>query len=261
MNAERLTYGSYLRVDELLSLQRPRSDPAHHDELLFIVIHQVYELWFRLVLHEIETAIRALDAGDLLKLHKHFHRIHVIQRLLEEQVDVLETMTPQDFNAFRSRLNPASGFQSLQFREIEALCGAPANESLRFLELAPADAARLERRRIEPTLYDALKGLLQRRGFAAGDSSALVGAFRAIYENETDNYDLHLLLEDFIEFDERFLLWRGRHVRMVERMIGMKMGTGGSLGARYLHTTLERRFFPELWEVRTYLGAGDAAPG
>jgi tryptophan 2,3-dioxygenase len=250
----KLTYGSYLHIDDLLSLQRPQSDPPHHDEMLFIVIHQVYELWFRQLLHEIEAAIRRLDADDVLKAQKCFRRIHAIQRLLEQQVDVLETMSPQEFNAFRSRLNPASGFQSAQFREIEFLCGAQRTSEHQHLEPTNAERDRLERRLAASSLYDALKGLLMRRGFATATPPALIASYKAIYENSDEHYDLYMLLEDFIEFDERFLLWRGRHVRMVERMIGMKPGTGGSLGVAYLEKTLSKKFFPELWDVRTELG-------
>jgi tryptophan 2,3-dioxygenase len=259
--SDRLTYGSYLRVDDLLTLQQERSDPAHHDELLFIVIHQVYELWFKQLLHELDAVVMYLDAGDLLKVSKSFRRIDAVQRLLETQVDVLETMTPQEFNAFRERLNPASGFQSAQFREIEYLSGARAGSSSRFLEPTPAERERLDRRLAEPTLYDALKRLLARSGFAVDSSDALLQSFKTIYEESDTYYALYLLLEEFIEFDERFLLWRGRHVRMVERMIGMKPGTGGSLGVAYLQKTLDKKFFPELWEVRTLLGSqAEAAP-
>ena len=250
----KLTYGSYLCVEELLALQRPRSVPAHHDELLFITIHQVYELWFKQLLHEIQAAMRSLAAGDLLRSGKHFRRIHTIQRLLEQQVDVLETMTPQEFNAFRHRLDPASGFQSAQFREIEFLCGAQRTGYLRFLEPTGPERERLEQRLGKPSLYDALKALLQRRGYATASASELVATYKSIYDDAERRYDLYLLLEDFIEFDERFLLWRGRHVRMVERMIGMKPGTGGSLGVNYLEKTLSKKFFPELWAVRTELG-------
>ena len=254
-----LTYGSYLHVPELLSLQRPLSDPPHHDELLFILIHQVYELWFKQTLHELDAAVVFLDDDDLLKVAKAFRRIHAIQRILETQVDILETMTPQDFNKFREGLNPASGFQSAQFREIEFRCGLRGNEnSLRHLEITPDERARLARRLQEATLYDALKGYLERAGFDVSSHDALVRTFRTVYEHEEEHYALYLLLEDLIEFDERFLLWRGRHVRMVERMIGMKPGTGGSLGVAYLKTTLDRRFFPELWEVRTVLGTSGA---
>jgi len=249
----KLTYGSYLKIDELLALQHLQSDPPHHDEMLFIVIHQVYELWFRQMLHEIEAVLRNLGRDDLLKVQKGFRRIHAIQRLLEQQVDVLETMTPQEFNAFRSGLDPASGFQSAQFREIEFLCGAQRTGYLRFLEPTSAERLRLERRLAEPSLYDALKRVLERRGFETGSAAALIATYKTIYDDSEQRYDLYVLLEDFIEFDERFLLWRGRHVRMVERMIGMKPGTGGSLGVNYLEKTLGKKFFPELWDVRTEL--------
>lgn len=250
----KLSYGSYLKVDELLALQQPQSAPPHHDELLFIVIHQVYELWFLQLLHEIEAAMRNLAADDLLKVQRNFRRIHAIQRILEQQVDVLETMSPQEFNAFRSGLDPASGFQSAQFREIEFLCGAVKTGYLSFLEPTGGERIRLERRLDEPSLYDALKALLRRRGYATGTPDELIASYKIIYDDAERRYDLYLMLEDFIEFDERFLLWRGRHVRMVERMIGMKPGTGGSLGVNYLEKTLSKKFFPELWAVRTELG-------
>ena len=254
-----LSYGSYLKVNELLALQQPLSRPPHHDEMLFIVVHQVYELWFKQILHEVDATMAALDRDDLLRVAKHFRRIHTIQRLLEEQVDILETMTPQEFNQFRDNLNPASGFQSVQFRELEFACGVRRTDVLKWIELDERARARLERRLNEPSLYDRVKAMLRRRGFAAKSSEELVESYRRIYSNEAANYDLYLLLEDLIEFDERFLLWRGRHVRMVERMIGQKRGTGGSLGAQYLESTLAHRFFPELWEVRTYLGKGTYA--
>jgi tryptophan 2,3-dioxygenase len=256
-----LTYGSYLQVDELLSLQIPQSDPPEHDELLFIIIHQVYELWFKQMLHEVEAAMRHLQRDELLRVGKNFRRIHAIQRVLESQVEILETMTPQEFNAFRYRLDPASGFQSAQFREIEFLCGARKTGYLSFLEPTGAERERLEHRLGAPTLYDALKALLQRRGYAVATHDELLETYRSIYENAEARYDLYLLLEDLIEFDERFLLWRGRHVRMVERMIGMKPGTGGSLGVAYLEKTLVKKFFPELWEVRTFLGGGSTGAG
>ena len=203
--------------------------------------------------------MRALDRDDLLRVAKHFRRIHAIQRLLEQQVDILETMTPQEFNQFRDNLNPASGFQSIQFRELEFACGVRRTELLTRIQTDDAARARLETRLNEPSLYDRAKGLLRRRGFEVDSSADLIESYRRIYSNEAQYYDLYLLLEDLIEFDERFLLWRGRHVRMVERMIGQKQGTGGSSGARYLEGTLGYRFFPELWEVRTYLGEGTYA--
>jgi tryptophan 2,3-dioxygenase len=256
---ERISYGTYLKVDELTALQQPLSRPPHHDEMLFIIIHQVYELWFKQLLHELQATIGALERDQLLRVSKYFHRIDTIQRLIEQQIDVLETMTPQEFNAFRENLNPASGFQSIQFREVEFLCGVRRTETLKHIETSPEQLARLERRLREPSLYDYVKGLLRKRGFAVDTSADLVDTFARIYTNEQEHYDLYLLLEQLIEFDERFLLWRGRHVRMVERMIGHKKGTGGSSGAEYLARTLEYRFFPELWEVRTRLGQGTYA--
>jgi len=251
---ERLTYGTYLGIDELLALQRPQSEPAHHDEMLFIIIHQVYELWFKQMLHEVEAVVRYLDADDPLKATRALGRIHAIQHVLEQQVDVLETMTPHEFNAFRNLLNPASGFQSVQFRELEFLCGVGKTAYLDHLEQNDDERVRLQRRLQGPTVYDALKSFLGRRGHTTSDHDALIEAFRAIYDDADRHVDLYVLLEAFIEFDERFLLWRGRHIRMVERMIGFKPGTGGSMGVRYLETTLQKKFFPELWEVRTVLG-------
>jgi tryptophan 2,3-dioxygenase len=257
--SERLTYSSYLKVDELTSIQHPVSVPPHHDEMLFIIIHQVYELWFKQLLHELDATVEAMGRDDLLRVSKRFRRIHTIQRLLEHQVDVLETMTPQEFNQFRDNLNPASGFQSIQFREMEFMAGVRRTKTMEYIDLDDSTRARLERRLSEPSLYDHLKALLARRGFAVGTPQELIESMRRIYVNEAEFYDLHVLLEELIEFDERFLLWRGRHVRMVERMIGNRMGTGGSSGAEYLHRTLGYRFFPELWEVRTHLGQGSYA--
>jgi tryptophan 2,3-dioxygenase len=202
--------------------------------------------------------MRSIDADDLLRTSKRFRRIDAIQRLLEQQVDVLETMTPQEFNQFRDNLNPASGFQSVQFREIEFASGLQRPNILNQIELDPQQRERLERRMAEPTLYDRAKSLLQRRGFAVGTHDELLATFHTIYTREDEYYDLYLFLEELIEFDERLLLWRGRHVRMVERMIGAKMGTGGSSGAAYLARTLETKLFPELWEVRTTLGSSPA---
>ena len=254
--SEQLSYGSYLRVDDLLALQQPLSEPPHHDELLFIVIHQIYELWFKQMLHEIEAIVRDLNADELQRVARHFRRVDTIQRLIEQQIDVLETMTPQEFNQFRDHLNPASGFQSIQFREIEFLCGIQRTETLKHIQLDDEQRERLQRRLAAPTLYDTVKALLGRRGLKTATREELVESFRCVYVNARQHGDLYILCEQLIEFDEHFLLWRARHVLMVERMIGAKTGTGGSLGAAYLAKTLEFRFFPELWEVRTYLGKG-----
>ncbi|HVH63627.1 MAG TPA: tryptophan 2,3-dioxygenase family protein [Candidatus Dormibacteraeota bacterium] len=237
-----LSYGSYLKIPELLSLQQRLSE--ENDELLFIVAHQVYELWFKVVLFELEAARDRIDADDLFFARHHLHRVHVIEKLLIEQIEVLETMSPQDFLAFRSKLAPASGFQSVQFREIEFLSGLKEPKYVARLELTPDEATRLKKRLEEPTLDDAFRALVERRG-----SPALLEIFRN-RERYSDVFDV---AEALLDHDEAFAQWRARHVLMVERQIGGKTGTGGSTGAQYLRTTLDKRFYPELWEVRSEL--------
>ncbi len=237
-----LSYGSYLKVPELLSLQHILS--AEHDELLFIVAHQVYELWFRVLLHELEAVRSSIDGDDLFTAIQRLRRVSVIERLLVEQISVLETMSPQDFLAFRHKLSPASGFQSVQFREIEFLSGAKNASYLARLEVTPEEKARLEKRLAEPSLADALKAIIERRG-----SPSLL----QIYKDREHYGDLFSLCEALLDHDETFAEWRSRHVLMVERQIGSKPGTGGSSGARYLRSTLDKRFYPELWDVRSDL--------
>jgi tryptophan 2,3-dioxygenase len=238
----RLSYGTYLKVREMLDLQKGLS--KEHDELLFIVAHQVYELWFKVVLFELEAARDRIDGDDIFFARHFLHRVHVIERLLVEQIEVLETMSPQDFLAFRSQLAPASGFQSVQFREIEFLSGLKEPKYLARLEATPEEAARLRRRLEEPSLDDAFRSLLERRG-----SPSLVEVFK-----DRERYgDLFDLCEALLDHDEAFAHWRARHVLMVERQIGGKTGTGGSSGAQYLRTTLDKRFYPELWDVRSLL--------
>jgi tryptophan 2,3-dioxygenase len=237
-----LSYGTYLKVPELLRLQQGLS--AEHDELLFIVAHQVYELWFKVVLFELEAARDRIDADDIFFARHHLKRVYVIEKLLVEQIDVLETMSPQDFLAFRSKLAPASGFQSVQFREIEFLSGLKEAKYVARLEATDEEMSRLRKRLEEPTLDDAFRALLQRRG-----SPPLLDVFR-----ERERYgDLFDLCEALLDHDETFALWRSRHVLMVERQIGSKTGTGGSTGAQYLRSTLSKRFYPELWDVRSQL--------
>jgi tryptophan 2,3-dioxygenase len=237
-----LSYGSYLKIPELLALQKGLS--AEHDELLFIVAHQVYELWFKVVLFELEAARDRIDADDIFFARHHLHRVHVIERLLVEQIEVLETMSPQDFVAFRSNLAPASGFQSVQFREIEYLSGLKEPKYLARLEATPEEMSRLQRRLAEPTVDDAFRGLVKRRG-----SPSLLEIFR----DREHHGDLFDLCEALLDHDEAFAHWRARHVLMVERQIGSKAGTGGSSGVQYLRTTLGKRFYPELWDVRSQL--------
>ena len=237
-----LSYGTYLKVQELLDLQKGLSQ--EHDELLFIVAHQVYELWFKVLLFELEAARDRIDADDIFFARHYLHRVHVVERLLIEQIEVLETMSPQDFLAFRSKLAPASGFQSVQFREIEFLSGLKEPKYLERIEATTDEKARLHRRLEEPSIDDAFRHLLERRG-----SPSLPDVFR-----DRERYgDLFDLCEALLDHDQAFAHWRARHVLMVERQIGGKTGTGGSSGAQYLRTTLGKRFYPELWDVRSQL--------
>ena len=237
-----LSYGTYLKVPELLRLQQGLSQ--EHDELLFIVAHQVYELWFKVVLFELEAARERIEADDLFFARHHLQRVHVIEQLLVEQIDVLETMSPQDFLAFRSKLAPASGFQSVQFREIEFLSGLKEPKYVARLDATPEEMTRLRKRLDEPSLDDAFRALIQRRG-----SPSLLEIFR----DRQRHGDLFDLCEALLDHDETFAHWRARHVLMVERQIGSKTGTGGSSGVEYLRSTLDKRFYPELWEVRSQL--------
>jgi tryptophan 2,3-dioxygenase len=256
------SYGEYLKVEELLDLQQPLSDPPQHDEMLFIIIHQVYELWFREMIHEAEAVMSALAENKARRATRLYRRLIEIQRVLVQQISVLETMTPNDFNTFRDLLNPASGFQSAQFRELEFISGMKEPVLMKALSMQPAQLARLELRLEQPTLYDAFDDLLRRTGFplpgagSADLSGARISALKTIYDHRDDHDDLYQLCEAMIEFDENFQLWRFHHIRMVERMIGRKRGTGGSEGVGYLARTLDKRCFPELWEVRTHLSGG-----
>ena len=265
---QRLTYGGYLKVRELIGLQQLRSDPLQHDETLFIIIHQVYELWFKQLLHELDTIIERLNNNETLVAHRLLRRCIEIERLLVSQVAVLETMTPTDFLAFRDHLRPASGFQSFQFREIEYVSGLKDERFLKSYGEDSEERRRLTARMAQPSVLEAFYDLLRRRGFdlpanEAGASEAennaaherRVRELLRIYVDAENYYGLFLLAESLIEYDEMFAMWRLRHVKMVERMIGTKSGTGGSEGAGYLRKTVERKFFPELWEVRNYLGA------
>src|SRR6267378_3174874 len=238
----KLSYGTYLNLANLLNLQKGLSQ--EHDELLFIVAHQVYELWFKVVLFELEAARDRIDAGDIFFARHFLHRIHVIERVLVEQIEVLETMSPQDFLTFRSQLAPASGFQSVQFREIEFLSGLKEPKYVARLDATPEEVTRLRKRLDEPSVDDAFRALIQRRG-----SPSLLEVFR----DRQRHGDLFDLCEALLDHDETFAHWRARHVLMVERQIGSKTGTGGSTGAEYLRSTLGKRFYPELWEVRSQL--------
>jgi tryptophan 2,3-dioxygenase len=250
----RLTYGSYLRLPELLAQQVPQADPPAHDELLFITVHQAYELWFQQLLYELGAARDAMSADETWRARQLLRRAHVIERLLVSQIDVLETMTPQDFLEFRAALAPASGFQSVQFREIEFLSGAKDERYVaRFRALTDSERDRLARRLAEPSLWDAYLSLLSARGLPAGDSDQVLASLVSIARDRASQDDLWQLAEDLLTHDEMSGLWRARHVQMVERQIGTKSGTGGSTGAPYLHNRVPLRYYPLLWELRDWL--------
>jgi tryptophan 2,3-dioxygenase len=250
----RLSYGSYLQLDSLLAAQTLESDPPAHDELLFITIHQVYELWFQQLLHDLTAARDAMTQGQLWWASHLLRRAHVVQRVLVYQVSVLETMTPQDFLEFRERLAPASGFQSVQFRELEFLSGAKDPAYLdRFRGITDTERERLRRRLDEPTLWDAFLDVLDQQDLAVGDDEAVVASLQTVARNRAGYAEVWTLAEALLEHDEQAAQWRARHVVMVERMIGTKTGTGGSTGSTYLRSRLGLRYYPLLWELRNVL--------
>jgi tryptophan 2,3-dioxygenase len=255
-----VTYGNYLKLEELLALQVPQSDGPEgpeHDELLFIVIHQVYELWFKLVLHELQLVQQALESGDTPDALETFKRILTIFKTLVGQVDILETMTPVSFLSFRHRLDMASGFQSVQFREVEFVLGA---RSRAMAAHYPPAQEQLERRLAEPSLYDSFLRYLVARGYPVppevlerdralppGENPAVQPILVDIYHQDPTTREI---CERMVDLDEGVQEWRYRHVKMVERTIGTRRGTGGSAGAEYLKTTLMKPLFPDLWAIR-----------
>jgi tryptophan 2,3-dioxygenase len=254
MSEPTLTYGRYLKVPELLALQQCLGSPPHHDEPLFIVIHQAYELWFKLVLHELDSALTHLDADRVHEATRLLRRVVEIQRVLIAQVRILETMRPQDFLGFRYHLNPASGFQSVQFREVEFVLGIKDPAILKHLRSEPDELRRLEERLAAPSLPDAFDALLERHGFARDGDEWRLKALVRVYESPEAHAALLALCEVLLDIDENLSLWRAHHVQMVERMIGAKRGTGGSDGVAYLQATLPKRAFGDLWRVRTHIG-------
>ena len=260
-----LTYSDYLRLDLLLSAQQPLSQ--RHDELLFIIQHQTSELWMRLLIHELESACRNLAADRMPQALKDLARVKHIQRQLFEQWAVLETLTPSEYADFRDLLSQASGFQSLQYRLIEFRLGNKTPEMLEVFDHSAEEQARLREALEAPSLYDETLRLLARRGFAIPPDRVerdwsrplepdprLIEAFKAIYEARERHWEAYELCEELVDIEESFQLWRFRHLKTVERIIGGKKGTGGSSGTEFLRAALDLRFFPELWDVRTEIG-------
>jgi tryptophan 2,3-dioxygenase len=257
---DELTYNRYLKVEELLQLQHQQSDPPHHDEMLFIIIHQAYELWFKQIIHELESCIRAMLAHKVLPAYRRLTRINKIMQLLVNQIHILETMAPIEFLQFREKLNPASGFQSIQFREVEFLSGL-GNEKLMGIFLNwPEYRETLQKRLDGPNLRTAYYELMRAYKYRIPESEegeknqeAILDALRELYQHPNHKLPIYFLSEALIEFDEYLVLWRQHHVLVVERVIGGRKGTGGSAGVKYLETTTSKRCFPLLWEARTYL--------
>ncbi|HSR64547.1 MAG TPA: tryptophan 2,3-dioxygenase family protein [Xanthomonadaceae bacterium] len=269
--AGRMSYGGYLQLEQLLSAQQPLSKPPHHDELLFIIQHQVSELWMKLLIHEFSAALAHLRRDELDACQKIFARCKQVLRQMTEMWSVLETLTPSEYMEFRDILGPSSGFQSLQYRMIEFLLG---NKNAAMLKVFAHDAEGSERLRAAleaPSLYDEVLAYLARHGHAvpAGHlrrdwakahvfDPALVPVFERIYEDTAAHWAAYHLCEDLVDLESQFQLWRFRHMRTVMRIIGFKRGTGGSSGVGFLKQALELTFFPELFEVRTVIGM--AAP-
>jgi tryptophan 2,3-dioxygenase len=248
-----ITYADYLKLDQLLTAQRPLSDL--HDEMLFIVIHQTKELWLKQMLHELNLAIVLVDQDRFAPAYKAMSRISRIQSVMTLSWDVLATLTPVDYTAFRDVLGTSSGFQSVQFRELEYRLGI---KDARFLEHYPEGSeahARLQAALAAPSLRDASHAALKRAGFDLGDRSeeALGEAWLEVYRDADRWFDLYQLAEKLVDLDDALAMWRHKHVLTVERIIGNKRGTGGSAGAAYLRSTLDKRAFPELWSMRTGL--------
>lgn len=262
----RMTYAGYLQLDTLLAAQKPIGDASYHDEMLFIIQHHVAELWLKLMIHELTAAIAALDADDPDMAQKMLARVKRIQSQLFEEWSVLETMTPHEYLQFRDRLGPSSGFQSVQYRKVEFLLGNKDADMLAVFDHDPEARASLQEVLQAPGLYDAVLHWLARRDHAVADNilqrdvtqgwqkrEELLPVFQRVYESPRDFWPEYELCETLVDVEESFQLWRFRHMKAVERIIGHRKGTGGSSGVGFLKQALDLTFFPELWEVRTQL--------
>jgi tryptophan 2,3-dioxygenase len=259
-----MTYGEYLHLDTLLSSQERLS--GHHDEMLFIIIHQVSELWMKLVLHETDAAIAAIQADDLPASFKKLARVTRIQEQIIQGWDVLSTLTPAEYIEFRDALGQASGFQSYQYRMIEFALGYKTGHILKIYEKDPELHAQLEKAYHAPGLYDVAIQALRKAGFDIPEevadrdfsrlyeeNEAVKKAWMTVYQNVDRYWELYQLAEKLVDIEDSFQQWRFRHMKTVERIIGFKKGTGGSSGVNYLKKVLDHRFFPELWDLRTEL--------
>lgn len=257
---EELNYGTYLMIDDLLSLQVPRSEPPEHDEMLFIVIHQSYELWFKLMLHEFDKIKADFSAGDLYGALHSFKRTRTVMKALVGQIDIIETMTPMSFTSFRDRLERASGFQSMQFREVEYLLGYKRPKLMKYHKPGSPAYASLQRRLEERSIIRHFYDFLEKRGVAIPDdlrdkpAEEADGPSEPVQRGLLDLYrtdpEATILFELMTDLDEGFQEWRYRHTKLVERTIGNKKGTGGSLGVDFLKASLFQPIFHDLWAIR-----------
>lgn len=263
---DRLSYAGYLRLDQVLSAQQPLSDPPHHDEMLFIVQHQVTELWMKLVIHELEAAMASIRADELEPCFKVLARVKQVQQQMFHQWAVLETLTPAEYARFRHVFGQASGFQSVQFRMLEFLLGNKDSSYLAVFEHDPAAVARLRAALEAPSIYDEFLRLLARRGLPVPaerverdwtepcvSHPGVVAVFKRIYEDTQTHWDAYDMCEKLVDMEVNFQLWRFRHLKTVERIIGFKRGTGGSSGVKFLREAIDIRLFPELIDVRTVI--------
>ncbi len=263
-----LDYATYLGLQQLLSAQRPLSSPPHHDEMLFIIQHQTTELWFKLVIHELRAAMQMIRHDELEPSFKILARVKHVQAQLLDQWSVLATLTPSEYVQFRHVLGPASGIQSAQNRLIEFMMGNKDRRMLAIFRHAPETHAELEHALLAPSIYDEFLRYLGRHGHAVprevldrdvsephAPHAGVTAVFKDIYENPEKNWDAYEMCEKLVDVDEQYALWRYRHVKVVQRVIGWKRGTGGTSGVPYLQQLLDRVFFPELWHVRTEIGA------
>ena len=264
--AGRLTYSGYLCLDQLLSAQRPLSNPAHHDEMLFVIQHQTSELWMKLIIHELEETLRCLKRDELEPCFKILARVKHVQIQLTNQWSVLATLTPSEYVQFRDVLGPASGFQSVQYRVIEFLLGNKDERMLKVLSHDDNAVRLLSKALSEPSIYDEFLRYLARKGMPVPEEvlsrdvtkphephPGVVAVFKTIYESPKEHWDAYEMCEKLVDVDEQFSLWRFRHMKTVQRIIGLKKGTGGSSGVHFLKQMIEHEFFPELWSVRTEL--------
>ena len=262
-----LTYEGYLGLDQILTAQHPLSDPPHHDEMLFIIQHQTSELWIRLIIHELNAAIAHLKNDDIEPCFKILARVKQIQLQLTNQWSVLETLTPSEYAEFRGVLGHASGFQSAQYRQLEFLLGNKDSRFIPMLRHDPENQKKLEKILNSPAVYDEFLRYLSRRGYGIPSECTerdwsepyekhpqLVAVFNEIYADTSSNWDAYNMCEKLVDVEVNFQLWRFRHMKTVERIIGYKRGTGGSSGVEFLRRALDTQFFPELYEVRTTIG-------